>query len=101
MSGRLVDIGANLTNKAFRADCDAVLARAAAAGVGCILITGTNVEASRRAREMAVEARALGRGEPNERPIARVVAGHRGETLDDLAGHTTQAARALFAIAPR
>jgi TatD DNase family protein len=50
---RLVDIGANLTNKAFRADRDAVVARAAEAGVGAIVMTGTSAEASRHARDLA------------------------------------------------
>jgi TatD DNase family protein len=61
MKASLVDIGANLTNKAFRADCEAVLARAAAAGVGVILVTGTSAEGSRHAREMVAEARGVGR----------------------------------------
>jgi len=53
----LVDVGANLTNKAFRADLDAVLARAATAGVTAIVVTGTSAQASRMAREIAVEHR--------------------------------------------
>jgi TatD DNase family protein len=54
----LVDIGANLADKAFRADLPAVLARAAEAGVLAILVTGTSAAGSRRAREIAVERRA-------------------------------------------
>jgi len=58
MSGlELVDIGANLTNKAFREDLDAVLERAGRAGVSAILVTGTSTSASRAAREMAVDRR--------------------------------------------
>jgi TatD DNase family protein len=57
---RLVDIGANLTNKAFRGDLGPVLDRAARAGVGAILVTGTSAAASRRAFEIAVD-RALPR----------------------------------------
>jgi TatD DNase family protein len=53
----LVDIGANLADKAFRADLPAVLARAAEAGVEAILVTGTSAAVSRRAREIAVERR--------------------------------------------
>jgi TatD DNase family protein len=45
----LVDIGANLTHSAFSDDLDAVLARARAAGVETIIVTGTTVEESRRA----------------------------------------------------
>lgn len=49
----LADIGANLTNGAFRDDLDAVLERAADAGVGTIVVTGTSEDASRAARELA------------------------------------------------
>ena len=38
----LIDIGANLTHDSFDADRDAVLARAAAAGVARIIVTGTS-----------------------------------------------------------
>ena len=58
MSG-LIDIGANLADKAFRGDLDAVLARAAAAGVEAVLVTGTSAPSSRAAREIAVERRRL------------------------------------------
>ena len=51
--GALVDIGANLTHSAFRADLDAVLERARAAGVGTILVTGSSIAESRRAAELA------------------------------------------------
>jgi len=49
----LVDIGANLTDEAFAADVDAVLARARAAGVQDVLITGTSVEKSAAAVALA------------------------------------------------
>lgn len=49
----LVDIGANLTNKAFASDLPGVLARASSAGVSRIIVTGTSVDASRRALDMA------------------------------------------------
>jgi len=56
----LIDIGANLTNtKAFRDDLDAVLERAARAGVLAILVTGTSAPASRRAHEIVVDHRNL------------------------------------------
>jgi len=51
----LVDIGANLTNRAFRTDLDQVLARARAAGVRDIVITGTDVARSERAAALAVQ----------------------------------------------
>lgn len=49
---QLVDIGANLTNKAFRSDLGEVLARAAAGGVRTIVVTGTSVEGSLAARRL-------------------------------------------------
>ncbi len=49
----LVDIGANLANRAFVSDLDAVLERAVRAGVGRIVVTGTNVETSADARRLA------------------------------------------------
>lgn len=49
----LVDIGANLTDKAFRDDRDDVIARAQAAGVERIVLTGTSVGGSRTAAELA------------------------------------------------
>jgi len=50
---QLADIGANLAHASFREDLDAVLARARAAGVATIVVTGTSVEESRRAAELA------------------------------------------------
>jgi TatD DNase family protein len=49
----IVDIGANLTNKAFRGDLDGVIERAAAGGVRPIVVTGTSVDASQAAVELA------------------------------------------------
>lgn len=49
----LVDIGANLTDEAFEQDADAVLARARAAGVQDVLITGTSVTKSAAAVALA------------------------------------------------
>ena len=42
----LIDIGANLTHDSFDADREAVLARAASAGVRRIVVTGTSVTSS-------------------------------------------------------
>jgi TatD DNase family protein len=53
----IIDIGANLGNKAFREDLDAVLARALDAGVETIVATGTSVSASRGAWEIAERRR--------------------------------------------
>ena len=49
----LVDIGVNLTHKRFRADLGDVIARARAAGVGTMVVTGTSLEGSRAAWELA------------------------------------------------
>lgn len=45
----LIDIGANLTHDSFAADCGAVLARAAAAGVTGLVVTGSSLACSRAA----------------------------------------------------
>ena len=50
---QLVDIGANLTHPAFRGDLGEVLARARAAGVEKILVTGTSVLESGKALELS------------------------------------------------
>jgi TatD DNase family protein len=50
---QLADIGANLTHASFREDLDAVLARARAAHVDTIVVTGTSVEDSRHAADLA------------------------------------------------
>ncbi|MGC3980840.1 MAG: TatD family hydrolase [Steroidobacteraceae bacterium] len=49
----LFDIGLNLTHESFAADLDAVLARAAAAGVTQMLITGSDVPHSQAALQLA------------------------------------------------
>jgi TatD DNase family protein len=50
---QLIDIGANLTHAAFQADLDEVVARAHAAGVTGMVVTGTGVEESRAAAALA------------------------------------------------
>jgi TatD DNase family protein len=49
----LIDIGANLAHPSFRHDLDEVLGRARSAGVSSIVLTGTSVEASRDAAQLA------------------------------------------------
>ena len=49
MTAHLVDIGVNLTNKAFRADLLPVLDRAREAGVTRMVVTGTSLHESERA----------------------------------------------------
>ena len=55
----MIDIGANLTHSAFRDDVGEVIARAAAAGVTDIVVTGTSVHESRAALELSSRYRAL------------------------------------------
>ena len=49
----MIDIGANLTHSSFRNDLEAVVARAHGAGVSTLIVTGTTVEESREAAEIA------------------------------------------------
>ena len=51
----MIDIGANLANAAFDEDRDAVIARAQAAGVDGIVVTGTSVSQSRAAAQLVHE----------------------------------------------
>ncbi len=53
MHAPLIDIGANLTHDSFDADLDAVLERAAEAGVTRLIVTGTSVTASAKGVELA------------------------------------------------
>lgn len=53
MAATLVDTHAHLDSGQFRADLDAVLERAAAAGVGAILTVGCDLESSRASVELA------------------------------------------------
>jgi len=49
----VIDIGINLTHRSYDRDRDEVIARATAAGVTTLVITGTSVEESRAAVELA------------------------------------------------
>jgi TatD DNase family protein len=49
---KLIDIGLNLTHDAYDEDRDSVLAEAAVAGVDRMIVTGTSVTASVKAREL-------------------------------------------------
>jgi TatD DNase family protein len=51
----MIDIGANLTHASFAGDLPGVVARARAAGVGAIVVTGTTVAESHRALEIAAQ----------------------------------------------
>ncbi len=72
----IVDIGANLTNSAFARDLDHVIARAFAAGVGAIVVTGTTVAASR-------DAVALARTRPGRLFATAGVHPHHASEVDD------------------
>jgi TatD DNase family protein len=72
----LVDIGANLTNSAFARDLDHVIARAFAAGVGAIVVTGTTAPATR-------EAIALARTRPGRLYATAGVHPHHAAEVDD------------------
>lgn len=73
--GALVDIGCNLAHRAFHADRDAVVAAAAAAGVTALVITGTDLPASR-------EALALARGAPGRLFATAGVHPHQARSWD-------------------
>lgn len=53
VSPALVDIGINLTHDSYDSDRDAVMARAAAAGVAQMVVTGASAEGSRKAVALA------------------------------------------------
>lgn len=73
----IVDIGANLTNRAFARDRDQVIARAFAAGVGTIVVTGTTVSASR-------DALALARTRPGRLFATAGVHPHHASEVDEI-----------------
>jgi TatD DNase family protein len=50
---RLIDVGANLTHASFRDDLEEVLGRARKAGVSQLIVTGTTVDESRNALQLA------------------------------------------------
>jgi TatD DNase family protein len=83
----LIDIGANLTHDSFDADRDAVLARAAAAGVARIIVTGTSVTSS-------AQAVALCEAHPRTLAATAGVHPHHAAEFDT---HTTAALRRLLA----
>ena len=83
----LVDIGANLTHDSFDGDRRDVLARAADAGVGRIVVTGTSVTSS-------VRAAALCEAHPG---LLYATAGVHPHHAVDFDAHTTDALRALLA----
>lgn len=83
----LIDIGANLTHDSFDADREAVLARAASAGVRRIVVTGTSVTSS-------VQAAALCDARPDTLFATAGVHPHHAADFD---AHTIAALRSLLA----
>jgi Tat protein secretion system quality control protein TatD with DNase activity len=71
----MFDIGVNLTSSQFAKDRDDVMARAQAAGVSGMLLTGTNLHESLQAQQLANTTRAAGPPPAYTRTTA--VAGHR------------------------
>lgn len=82
----LIDIGANLTHDSFDADREAVLARAAAAGVARIIVTGTTVTSS-------VQAAALCEAHPERLFATAGVHPHHAAEFD---AHTANALKSLL-----
>jgi len=82
----LVDIGANLTHESFRHDLAAVLARAGAAGVAQIVVTGASAEG-------AEAALALARAHPG---ILHATAGVHPHHATDYTAETEERLRALL-----
>jgi TatD DNase family protein len=83
----LIDIGVNLTHDSFDTDRDAVLARAAAAGVRRLVVTGTSVTAS-------VQAMALTEAHPGVLFSTAGVHPHHATEVDV---HTQRALEPLLA----
>jgi TatD DNase family protein len=90
----LIDIGANLSNARFRDDLDAVLARAAQAGVGHVIVTGTSIGASRAAFALTQRHPAMLSSTAGVHPHdAKHWDGQTEAAIAELAGH-----RAVLAI---
>jgi TatD DNase family protein len=82
----LVDIGANLTHASFDHDRDEVLARALAAGVAQLVVTGSNVDESRAAARLALANPAVLYATAGIHPHhARELDGHTIPALRDIA----------------
>ena len=82
----LVDIGANLTHASFQPDLGDVVLRAREAGVGTLMVTGTSVEESRRAIEIA-DAHGLYATVGVHPHHARDCDASTVDSLEQLAGH--------------
>lgn len=89
----LVDIGCNLAHRSFQHDRDAVVERAAAAGVGALVVTGTDLRASR-------EACWIARGAPGRLFATAGVHPHQAKAWDaSTAGALRELARSKEVVA--
>lgn len=82
----IIDIGANLTHDSFDRDRDAVLARAATAGVRRLIVTGTSVTVSMQAAELC----------ERHPGVLYSTAGVHPHHAADFDAHTTTALHALL-----
>ena len=86
----MIDIGANLTDKVFQKDLDSVLARAQSAGIDQIVLTGTDIKNSHRARELATEHPQFLYSTAGIHPhVADTFTEQSIDTLKDLAHHNS------------
>lgn len=74
--GPLIDIGANLTNRSFAGDLELVIARAFAAGLAGIVVTGSSIAGS-------VDSLALAKKKPGKLWSTAGVHPHHASELDD------------------
>ncbi len=84
MSLDFIDIGSNLTHASFAEDRDAVIARAAAAGVRRQIVTGSDLASSHEAAELAAQHRSRLWSTAGVHPhhAQSFTASQRGELLD-------------------
>jgi len=80
----LIDIGANLTHDSFAEDRDAVMARASAAGVRRLVVTGADLASSRQAAALAAAhpSRLWSTAGVHPHHAQSLVASQRSELLD-------------------
>lgn len=88
----LIDIGINLTHDSYDADRDAVIARAAAAGVAQLVVTGSTLASSH-------EATRLARGHPTLFATAGVHPHHASELSAERLAELQELARAPEVVA--
>ena len=92
----MIDIGANLAHESFAADLDAVLARAAVAGVAAIVVTGSCAASNEQA--LALAGRPAGDG-PRLYATAGLHPHHAADWSPALAARIAELARAPRVVA--